>query len=98
MALRVPSPMMALSAPALPAGPEWSYEVKWDGYRTLAAKSAAGVSLFSRNLKNATSRYPSVVAAVARIKADAALLDGEIVALDARGRPSFQALHHNAAH
>ena len=87
--------MMAVSAATLPVGAEWSYEVKWDGYRAQAVKDGAVVSLASRNLKNITKQYPSVAAAAARVGAVAAVLDGEIVALDAEGRPSFQALHHS---
>src|SRR5574339_215825 len=68
MAPRVPSPMMATPATVLPVGDDWSYEVKWDGYRTLE-----------------------------RLNATAALVDGELVAIDEQGRPSFQALHHQAA-
>jgi bifunctional non-homologous end joining protein LigD len=90
--------MLATSATALPAGDEWTYEVKWDGYRTLARKDGRGVTLLSRNLKDATAQYPAVTRAVAQAHGDAVLLDGEIVALDEDGRPSFQALHHQAAH
>ena len=88
--------MMAVSAATLPVGADWSYEVKWDGYRAQAVKDGAVVSLASRNLKNITKQYPSVAAAAARVRAATAVLDGEIVALDAEGRPSFQALHHSA--
>ena len=87
--------MMAVSAATLPVGAEWSYEVKWDGYRAQAVKDGAVVSLASRNLKNITKQYPSIAAAAARVRAPTAVLDGEIVALDAEGRPSFQALHHS---
>lgn len=90
--------MLASSAETLPAGPDWTYEVKWDGYRTLAAKSGQRVRLWSRNLKDATSQYPTIARGVAQIHADTALLDGEIVALDEDGRPSFQALHHQSVH
>jgi bifunctional non-homologous end joining protein LigD len=86
--------MMATSASRLPAGAEWSYEVKWDGYRAQAVKHGGSVSLASRNLKNITKQFPDVVRAAARVRAASAVLDGEIVALDAQGRPSFQALHH----
>jgi bifunctional non-homologous end joining protein LigD len=88
--------MMALSAATLPAGAEWSYEVKWDGYRAQAVKNGAAVSLASRNLKNITGQFPAVARAAALVRARSAVLDGEIVALDADGRPSFQALHHAA--
>jgi bifunctional non-homologous end joining protein LigD len=86
--------MMAVSAGALPSGPEWSYEVKWDGYRAQGVKNGPTISLASRNLRNITKQYPSVVRAMAGVRANAAVLDGEIVAIDGRGRPSFQALHH----
>ena len=88
--------MMAVSAATLPTGAEWSYEVKWDGYRAQAVKNGAAVTLASRNLKNITGQFPDVARAAARVRATSAVLDGEIVALDADGRPSFQALHHAA--
>jgi bifunctional non-homologous end joining protein LigD len=52
--------MLATSARQLPEGGQWSYEVKWDGYRTLAVKDGARVKLLSRNLKDATKLYPWV--------------------------------------
>jgi ATP dependent DNA ligase domain len=53
-------PMLASSAAHLPKGPGWSYEVKWDGYRTLALKDCSRVKLLSRNLKDATRLYPGI--------------------------------------
>ena len=91
---RFVAPMMATAAAVLPAGSDWSYEVKWDGYRAQAAKRGAGVTLASRNLKEITKQYPAVAAAARHVQASAALIDGEIVALGRDGRPSFQALHH----
>jgi bifunctional non-homologous end joining protein LigD len=90
--------MLATSADRLPVGTDWTYEVKWDGYRTLALKAGQRVTLFSRNLKDATAQYASVARNVAHLQAEKLLLDGEIVALDDEGRPSFQALHHQSAH
>jgi DNA ligase D-like protein (predicted ligase) len=89
--------MLATPADRLPEGDGWSYEVKWDGYRTLAQKTGANVRLISRHLKNVTRQYPGVAAAIVKIRADSALLDGEVVALDRNGRPSFQDLHHRAS-
>jgi bifunctional non-homologous end joining protein LigD len=86
--------MMASAAASLPDGTEWSYEVKWDGYRAQAVKNGAAVTLASRNLKNITEQFPAVAASVARTRARTAIIDGEIVAVDEHGRPSFQALHH----
>jgi bifunctional non-homologous end joining protein LigD len=89
--------MLATSADALPVGDEWTYEVKWDGYRTLVLKEGPRVTLLSRNLKNATGQFPAVAQIVSQLRADAVLIDGEIVAVDDQGRPSFQALHHQSA-
>ncbi len=74
--------MLASTAAQLPQGAAWSYEVKWDGYRTLALKDGPRVKLLSRNLKDATRLYPSVAREVARLQPHSVLLDGEIVAVD----------------
>lgn len=92
--LKAVAPMMATRAAVLPVGPEWTYEVKWDGYRAEAVKNGSAVSLASRNLRDITRQYPSVAHAVGQLGAQSAIIDGEIVALDSTGRPSFQALHH----
>jgi DNA ligase D-like protein (predicted ligase) len=89
-------PMAAVLVQSLPEGPEWLYEVKLDGYRALLLKQGGHVQLRSRN--NKALRYAEIEAAALRLKADATVLDGEIVALDANGRPSFQALQHRGAH
>src|SRR5262249_7160550 len=78
----------------LPRGSDWTYEVKWDGYRTVAVKGPTGVQLISRNQKALTNDYPAVVKAIEALPVAGAVLDGGIVALDADGRPSFQALQH----
>ncbi len=91
-----PTPMLALSAPTLPEGPNWSYEVKWDGYRALLLKAGDHITLISRRDADLTRAYPAVVAAARTLHPQACLLDGEIVALDADGRPSFQALQHRS--
>jgi ATP-dependent DNA ligase len=72
--------MLATPASQLPVGDQWSYEVKWDGYRTLALKDGSRVTLFSRNLKDATRHYPGVAKAIGQFAAERLLLDGEIVA------------------
>src|SRR5262245_23796914 len=91
-----PQPMLATAAETLPEGKGWTYEIKWDGYRALAGKEGSRVRLISRNQKNLTGDYPTVVSALQSIKEHTVLLDGEIVALDANGRPSFQALQHRS--
>jgi DNA ligase D-like protein (predicted ligase) len=90
--------MAAQTATELPEGPDWVYEVKFDGYRALLIKFGARVELRSRNDKDLTRAYPDVVAAGQKLQADSLILDGEVVALDASGRPSFQALQHRSAH
>src|SRR5215216_3942645 len=81
-----------------PEGDEWMYEVKFDGYRALLLKDGNRVRIRSRNDKDLTDAYPSVAVAGQRLKARQAVVDGEIVAVDAKGHPSFQALQHRAAH
>jgi bifunctional non-homologous end joining protein LigD len=90
--------MAAVAAKELPQGAEWTYEVKWDGYRALVIKHGAQVRILSRNNKDLTPMYPGVAAAGLRIKAEQAVIDGEIVALDASGRPSFQVLQNRSSH
>lgn len=79
--------LLASSADALPVGIEWSYEVKWAGYRALAVKDGATVRPISRNQKDLTRDYPTVVAAVRTMRTSTLVLDGEIVAFDSDGRP-----------
>jgi bifunctional non-homologous end joining protein LigD len=90
-------PMAAKVVDHLPEGDRWLYEVKWDGYRALIIKRGPQVRIRSRNDKDLTASYPAVVAAAAGMRANSAVVDGEIVALDAGGRPSFQALQHRTA-
>jgi bifunctional non-homologous end joining protein LigD len=91
-------PMAARVVATLPEGDEWSYEVKFDGYRALLMKDGDRLQIRSRNDKDLTHTYPAVAAAARRLHAGQAIVDGEIVAVDANGRPSFQALQHRAAH
>ncbi|HJT81914.1 MAG TPA: non-homologous end-joining DNA ligase, partial [Chthoniobacterales bacterium] len=88
------SPMKATAVSALPEGDQWIYEVKWDGYRALALKDGDSVRLMSLKEKNLTSDFPAVVSAVRTVNADVAVIDGEIVAVDAKGCPSFQMLQN----
>src|SRR5687768_4897016 len=86
--------MVAANVSTLPEGKEWIYEVKWDGYRALILKNDQHVQIRSRRDNDLTSTYPGVAAAALKIKAKTVVLDGEIVAVDEHGRPSFQALQH----
>lgn len=90
-------PMQARIVQKLPEGPRWLYEVKLDGYRAIAIKNGNRVEIRSRNDKDLTAAYPAVTAAVRQLRIDNVVLDGEIVAVDSAGRPSFQALQHRSA-
>jgi DNA ligase D-like protein (predicted ligase) len=90
--------MAASVVDSLPDGDEWLYEVKFDGYRALVIKDGRRVQIRSRNDKDLTAAYPHIAAAASRLRADQAVVDGEVVAVDANGRPSFQALQHRSAH
>ena len=90
--------MMAKLTDKLPEGEQWTYEVKWDGYRSLLLKSRDRVRLLSRKENDLTATYPTIEAAGRKLQAETATLDGEIVALDPTGKPSFQALQHRSAH
>jgi DNA ligase D-like protein (predicted ligase) len=90
--------MAARVVDTLPEGEEWMYEVKLDGYRALILKTASRVQIRSRTDKDLTAAYPGVATAASRLNADRAVIDGEIVAVDANGRPSFQALQHRGAY
>jgi DNA ligase D-like protein (predicted ligase) len=88
--------MMATLSSALPVGPGWSYEVKWDGYRAFLSSDGTRARLISRNLKDLSRSYPHIVAAAPTLSREPITIDGEIVALDEEGRPSFQALQHSS--
>jgi bifunctional non-homologous end joining protein LigD len=87
-------PMKATAVTELPEEGDWIYEIKWDGYRALALKNAESVRLLSLKEKNLTSDFPEVAEAMGGLAAEVAVLDGEIVAVDAQGRPSFQVLQN----
>jgi bifunctional non-homologous end joining protein LigD len=76
----------------VPSGPSWTYEIKYDGYRVLAAKARGEVRLCSRNSTDFTDQFPPVVEAVLGLPADEVVLDGEVVAIDEHGASSFECL------
>lgn len=86
-------PMLARLASDLPK-PErqWAYEFKWDGVRAVAFSEGGSFRLMTRNQENVTSRYPELRGIADVLGSHAAVLDGEIVALDAGGAPSFERL------
>ena len=90
-------PMLAeIGDAALEANPDWLYEPKLDGYRVIAYIESGAVRLVSRRGIDLTSFFPEVVADLATQAIDTMVLDGELVALDAEGRPSFNALQNRA--
>jgi bifunctional non-homologous end joining protein LigD len=90
-------PMLTKLVRTLPEGPEWEYELKLDGYRLEAIKDGDKVRLFSRRGNDFTKKFASIAAKASRIKATSFILDGEAVAVDEQGRPSFQMLQNRSA-
>lgn len=87
--------MLLLQKDRLPEGSNWLYELKLDGYRAIAVKRGGKLQVRSRNDNDFTSRYPTIAAAL-RSLPDDTVIDGEIVALDESGRPSFNLLQNHA--
>ncbi len=86
-------PMLATLAEGVPPDDgEWAFELKWDGVRVLAYVEGGALRLESRNGNDVTARYPELAPLAASLGGRAAVLDGEVVAFDAAGRPSFQQL------
>jgi ATP-dependent DNA ligase len=90
---RFTEPMLLQRVSSLAEGPEWSFEVKLDGYRALAIKANGKVLPRSRNNKDFNSKYPGIAKALAALP-DETVIDGELVALDATGRSSFNLLQN----
>ncbi len=82
-------PMRCKSVTALPGGEKWTFEIKFDGYRCIAVKRGREVTLFSRHKKVLNRCFPG--GGAGPLDSDF-VLDGELVALDSQGRPSFQML------
>jgi bifunctional non-homologous end joining protein LigD len=85
-------PMECLSTQRLPEGPNWVYELKLDDFRAQAIRDSSGIELYSKNGKDFTGKFPQVVAALKEALPAATALDGELVAFDKAGKPSFSAM------
>lgn len=85
------SPMLATAGTPKDIRDEgtWAFEMKWDGIRALAEVSNGSLRLTSRSGRDITATYPELAELAASLSEDSAVLDGEIVAIDARGRPDF---------
>ncbi len=87
--LTVIHPMLATPTDKAFDNPDWLFEIKWDGYRAIAFIEGGRVRLMSRTQNDLTAQFPELGVLPRFVKAERAILDGEIVALDEEGRPSF---------
>ncbi|HET7840435.1 MAG TPA: DNA polymerase ligase N-terminal domain-containing protein, partial [Terriglobia bacterium] len=86
---QVVRPMLATLVDKPFDGPDWLFEIKWDGYRALSFVRNGSVRLLSRNQNDMTAQFPELGDLPGHLRAETAVVDGEIVALDEQGRPSF---------
>jgi bifunctional non-homologous end joining protein LigD len=85
-------PMKAKLVGSMPSGGDWIYEIKFDGYRALALRGGSEMRILSRKQKDLGTKFPEVKDSIAALDVQDAIIDGEIVALDEKGRSSFQLL------
>ena len=97
MTLRFPICPMKATIGTLPGDDDrWAFEIKWDGYRTIAFVSDGRVRLQSSSGIDVTDRYPELAHLPSAVNAVSAIVDGELVALDQHGRPSFELLQRHS--
>ena len=89
------SPQLATLVNEPPSGEKWLHELKFDGYRMICHIDRGKVQIWSRNEKDWTEKFPGVAEAVKSLPVTSAILDGEIVVVDAEGRASFQKLQRS---
>jgi len=90
MMLRFPVLPMKATMASLPSDDEgWAYEIKWDGYRTVAFVEGGAVRLQSSSGRDVTARWPEVGGLADAVNAGSVILDGELVVVDGEGRPNF---------
>jgi bifunctional non-homologous end joining protein LigD len=92
LALDALEPMLCQTADAAFSSKDWIYELKWDGFRMMAHGGAGQAKLRYRSGLDPTDRYPEITSAVRALPIPELILDGEIVALDAEGKPDFHKL------
>jgi bifunctional non-homologous end joining protein LigD len=88
-------PCLALLKPTPPKGPDWAFEVKWDGYRLAIHVEPKGVRIITRGGHDWTHRFPVIADAARKLGVGTAILDGEAVVLDEEGRSDFGALQRS---
>ncbi len=88
-------PCLALLKSKPPIGPEWTYEIKWDGYRVALHIEPQRVRVITRGGHDWTHRFPGIVEAAKKLGVATAILDGEAVVLDEQGRPDFGRLQNS---
>ena len=89
-------PCLAKLAARPPAGDQWSFEVKWDGFRVALHIGPQGrLRILTKNGHDWTRKFPDIAAAARSVGADTAIIDGEAVVLDARGASDFGALQRS---
>lgn len=85
-------PCLALPMASPPEGPDWAFEIKWDGYRLAVHRRGTEVRIITRGGQDWTERFPAIAESAADLPADSFILDGEAVVLDENGRSDFGAL------
>jgi bifunctional non-homologous end joining protein LigD len=87
-------PCLPTKAPEPPTGGTWLHEIKHDGFRVIARKDGNRVRLYSRPGNDLTYRFPLIVESVARLRSRSCIIDGEAVACDDNGMPSFDRIRY----
>lgn len=92
---KVRSPQLATLVDDVPAGNDWMYEIKFDGYRAMVAAAGKDVRIYTRSGKDWTDKFGPLVAELKALDLPSCLIDGEITAPDGNGNPSFSALQQS---
>jgi ATP-dependent DNA ligase len=87
-------PCLPTKADTLPSGGLWIHEIKHDGFRIIARKDGDRVRLYNRPGNDLTYRFPLIVESLARLRSRSCIIDGEAVACDDNGLPSFNRIRY----
>jgi bifunctional non-homologous end joining protein LigD len=88
------APCLPTKTDKLPSGSQWLHEIKHDGFRIVARKTDDRVRLYSRAGHDLTYRFPLIVEALAKLRSRSCIVDGEAVACDDHGMPSFERIRY----